>query len=220
MKKKKSKSRKSTKLTKVKVIQAAKDSGMQLLVGGVGGTVLGAVLGSIAPFAGLGTILVGSLLNEKYKIVSSAGVGMLTYGVAKAVEHRTAAKASTVNGISLGSLKEGMTVRLSQLKDGWVHALYADKLMKRKGDPITSDAIEGLAGRTDFSRISALDEKIKHSALAHQQSQEEAELDADEMHSSPALSFEDETGEDIPIYQTVEGFSEDLMREEIDISLI
>ncbi len=160
------------------------------LVAGVGvGTLAGSALGSLSPFIGILLMGIGHFAGDESGVIRLTGASMAAYGLASAVENRNIAQATTVNGISLGSVTEGTKTRLLKLKENWKHAFYLDKIGGKKTDVSAEKAF----GAIDMEALDNLEAMVKRSAVQYEADRITQEDNSLLELNNPTV-FEDETG--------------------------
>ncbi len=151
--------------TKKKFLPSLAKTGVDLLAATAGGGI-GAMLGYWSVLAGGLVTLGGHLLGDKTGLIKTFGLSAMVYGAAKGYENSQAAAQNSMNGISIGSVKEGVKTRMIDFKDNLIHAFYLGNLIKDKepssGDPaeIGSVNLDELDIYDDFA-----DQQIEQQAL-------------------------------------------------------
>jgi len=173
--------------TKYKPLPALAKTGIDLVVATAGGA-LGAAFGYASAGAGLLVTFGGHILGDKTGLLKTLGLSALVFGFAKGYENSQAASQSSMNGISLGSITEGVKERMVDFKDNLIHAIYLGKLLKSKkeeGGEIGSLNLDELDVFDDFA-----DKQQYRQAMIEEQHQEV--FDDMQINSPEVESFEED----------------------------
>lgn len=198
------KSKKKKYFTKKNAVTTAKGLGIDLLVGSAGAAV-GAGLGKWSPVLGILMMGAGHFIGGKLELLRVAGAATMAYGVAKAMENDAAAKATAVDGISLGSIAEGAKGRLLNFKDNWLKAFYLDKLVGKKEEESQEEKTP--MGSIDLSDLDVFDDMNKQAAANFELQRIRAEEEEEDYEDEEDEEYEDED------FETEELLEEDLEEE-------
>jgi len=151
--------------TKKKFLPSLAKTGVDLLAATAGGGV-GAAFGYWSVAAGFLITGLGHFVGDKTGLIKTFGLSAMVYGAAKGYENSQAAAQNSMNGISIGSVTDGVKTRMIDFKDNLIHAFYLGNLIKDKepssGDPteIGSVNLDELDIYDDFA-----DQQIEQQAL-------------------------------------------------------
>ncbi|GAB5419161.1 MAG: hypothetical protein Crog4KO_06690 [Crocinitomicaceae bacterium] len=130
--------------TKKKFLPSIAKTGIELVAAAAGGG-LGAAFGYWSVAAGFAATLGGHLLGDKTGLIKTVGLSAMVYGIAKGIENSKADSENSMNGVSLGSVTDGVKSRMVDFKDNLVHAFYLGKLIgEKQEEPTKSEEIGSL----------------------------------------------------------------------------
>lgn len=152
---------------KYKVLPSLAKTGVDIVAATAGGAI-GAGLGYWSVLAGGLVAFSGHMLGDKTGLIKTVGLTAMVYGFAKGYENSKAASSNSVNGISLGSVTEGVKSRMIDFKDNLIHAFYLGKLIKDKHEPA-----EKMLDTAEIGSI-ALDEFDVYDDFAQQHIEQQA----------------------------------------------
>lgn len=180
--------------TKKKPLPSLAKTGVDLGAALVGGG-MGAAFGWWAAAAGLATVFVGHLAGDKTGLIKTVGVAAMAFGFAKGMENSKKAQENSVNGISLGSVKQGLKERMIDFKDNLIHAVYLNKLIGSK-EP-TDQSI----GSLNLDELDVFEDFAERQAYAQAYSEETR---ADLIAGTSAFEQEESDDEEFDTYEEIE----------------
>lgn len=189
-------------------------TGVDVVAGSVVGGGLGALFGIWSPILGLILIGAGHALGDKSGVLRVAGAATMAYGIAKAVENRSATTEASVNGVSLGSLADGAKGRLINFKDNWLKATFLDKLVSKKEE--STEEGDPTIGAIDLSELDIIDSMVEDSAINFEMQNIANEDSFEDEDEDEEFSEEEDFEEE----EDLEGLDYSLIEEEIDFSNI
>lgn len=187
--------------TKKKVLPSLAKTGVDLGAAVVGGG-LGAAFGWWAAAAGLATIFAGHLAGDKTGLIKTTGVAAMAFGFAKGMENSQKAQEGAVNGISLGSVKQGLKERMIDFKDNLIHAVYLNKLIGSK------ESSDESMGSLDLDELDVFEDFAERQAYEQAYSEEKR---ADLIAGTASFDSEDEDDSDDEQYDSYEEIEPELI---------